>query len=153
MEQVNQERVTEFQAEVLQSVEILWTAAQNKKGRGFTPSQINHIAGYLNSISTALMEHEKAKIAYDAMLGAYIAEHGSEIFNKISGNIIDDSFIQLVDTVVEGEIIEEDTDAASDTSASEDQGGLGEHVEEQVPADEGPDTQGEGLDSPNEGEE
>ena len=95
MEQPNEELTTKFQQEVLQSVELLWIAAQNQKGRGFNPQQINHIAGYLNSLSVALMQHEKAKAAYDAMLEAYIAEHGREIFDKISGG----------DEAVEGEVV------------------------------------------------
>jgi len=96
MEQETEELTTKFQQEVLQSVELLWTAAQNQKGRGFNPQQINHIAGYLNSLSVALMQHEKAKVAYDAMLEAYVAQHGREIFDKISGGE------QVVDAVVEG---------------------------------------------------
>ena len=96
MDQPSNEQITDFQQEVLLSVELLWTAAQNQKGRGFTPQQINHIAGYLNSLSVALMQHEKAKLAYDVMLNAYVAQHGREIFDKISGNT------QVVDAVVEG---------------------------------------------------
>ncbi len=44
---------------ILRSVELLWAAAQNKKGRGFTPTQISHITHYLNSLSTLLMQREK----------------------------------------------------------------------------------------------
>jgi len=84
MAQVNEEQQNKFQQEVLHSVELLWTAAQNKKGRGFNPQQINHVAGYLNSLSVALMEHEKAKIMYDRVLEAYVTEYGREIFDKIS---------------------------------------------------------------------
>ena len=114
MDIVDKEPTTKFQQEVLQSVELLWTAAQNQKGRGFNPAQINHIAGYLNSLSVALMQHEKAKVAYDAMLEAYVAQHGREIFDKISGE----------SQVVEREVIEEGhTDAISDTSTSEGQEG------------------------------
>ena len=126
MEQVKEEQLEKFQQEVLLSVELLWTAAQNQKGRGFTPQQINHIAGYLNSLSVALMQHEKAKLAYDVMLDAYVAQHGREIFDKISGGE------QVVDAVVEGVVVND---------------------EEQVSESEGPNAQGEGLDSPNKGEE
>ena len=125
MEQQAEELTTKFQQEVLQSVELLWTAAQNQKGRGFNPQQINHIAGYLNSLSVALMQHEKAKVAYDAMLEAYVAQHGREIFDKISGNK------QVVDAVMEGVV--DDT--------------------EQVSESEGPDAQGPGLDAPSQGSE
>ncbi len=112
MEQVKEGQLEDFQKEVLLSVEILWTAAQNQKGRGFNPQQINHIAGYLNSLSVALMQHEKAKIAYDAMLEAYIEMHGREIFDKISGTN------EVVDAVVEG-VVED----ANDSDESESLGG------------------------------
>ena len=112
MEQVKEGQLENFQKEVLLSVELLWTAAQNKKGRGFTPQQINHIAGYLNSLSVALMQHEQAKIAYDKMLEAYVTAHGREIFDKISGND------QVVDAVVEGEVIDQ-ANVELETNSSE----------------------------------
>ncbi len=136
-EQVNEELATEFQQEVLHSVELLWTAAQNKKGRGFNPEQINHIAGYLNSLSVALMQHEKAKAAYDVMLEAYIAEHGREIFDKISGG-----------NVVEGEVIDGNL---LGTESSE--GGDEEHGTEQLSEGERQGGGDSGLDSSSEGEE
>ena len=131
MEQVKEGRLEDFQKEVLLSVELLWTAAQNKKGRGFNPMQINHIAGYLNSLSVALMQHEQAKQAYDKMLEAYIAQHGREIFDKISGNV----------QVVEGEVL---TDAEFEKTLRE-----VEHAEQETVTP----SERDGLDSPSEGKE
>jgi hypothetical protein len=106
-----EEQATDFQREVLGSVELLWTAAQNKKGRGFNPAQINHIAGYLNSLSVALMQHEQAKVAYDRMLDAYFEEYGRELFDKI-----------MAGDEVEGEVIEqvlESTGQRSETAGTD----------------------------------
>ena len=48
-----------IEKEILKSVELLWTAAQNKKGRNFTAQQVAHLTGYLNELSVMLMQREK----------------------------------------------------------------------------------------------
>lgn len=57
--------------EVIQSVELLWAAAQTKKGRGFTPTQIAHIVQYLSSLSILLMKRESQVIELEKNLDAY----------------------------------------------------------------------------------
>ncbi len=147
MEQVNKEPMptrepmTNFQHEVLKSVELLWYAAQNNKGRGFNPQQINHIAGYLNSLSVALMQHEKAKVAYDAMLEAYVAQHGREIFDKISGE----------SQVMEEEVIENWCAGCGIKGHSDEDERY--HDTEQVSEGEGSNAPGPGLDPPSQGSE
>jgi flagellar biosynthesis chaperone FliJ len=65
--------------EVLQSVGLLWAAAQNKKGRGFSPAQINHIARYLNVLSVKLMQCDQQIVELKETIQAYTDEHSKEL--------------------------------------------------------------------------
>jgi len=118
MEQTT-EYTSEFQKKVIASVELLWTAAQNNKGRGFNAEQINHIAGYLNSLSVGLMQHEQAKIGYENMIEAYTNKYGDELFREL--------------TVIEGEVVnaDEETDGSSSDAGLDAQ--EERDVEESVP--------------------
>ncbi len=101
-----EEQATDYQKDVLTTVELLWAAAQNKKGRGFNPMQINHIAGYLNSLSVSLMEHEQRQIGYEKMIAAYTDKYGADLFNTL----------MAADKPVEGEVIEQVLESTGQSS-------------------------------------
>ena len=103
------ENLNPSQQAVLKSVEILWHAAQTNKGRGFTAEQIQHIAGYLNSLSVGLMEHEQRQIGYERMIKAYTDAYGEELFRKLMAE----------GPVVEGEVIEQVPTSTGQGSESE----------------------------------
>ena len=60
--------------EQLQSVQLLWAAAQAKKGRGFTPTQIAHTVGYLSSLSVLLMKREQQVNELEKTIQTYTDE-------------------------------------------------------------------------------
>ena len=64
--------------EVVESVELLWSTVQAKKGRSFTSTQLAHIAHYLSSLSILLMKHEQQAIEFEKIIQACADEHGSE---------------------------------------------------------------------------